>query len=41
MVTYIIRRLLVMPITIVGVTVLIFGMLQFLKDKKSATLTYY
>ena len=38
MVTYIIRRLLIMPITIVGVTVLIFGMLQFLKPGERAAL---
>jgi len=38
MVNYIIRRLLVMPITIVGVTVLIFGMLQFLSPEDGSAL---
>ncbi len=38
MVNYIIRRLLIMPITIVGVTVLIFGMLQFLSPEERSAL---
>jgi len=38
MVNYIIRRLLIMPITIIGVTILIFGMLQFLSPVNRSAL---
>ena len=38
MVNYIIRRLLIMPVTIFGVTVLIFGMLQFLSPEERSAL---
>jgi peptide/nickel transport system permease protein len=38
MVNYIIRRLLIMPVTIFGVTVLIFGMLQFLTPEERSAL---
>jgi len=38
MVNYIIRRLLLMPVTVFGVTVLIFGMLQFLQPVDRAAL---
>ena len=38
MATYIIRRLLLVPVLLFGVTVLIFGMLQFLTPVERATL---
>jgi peptide/nickel transport system permease protein len=38
MVNYIIRRLLIMPFTVIGVTVLIFGMLQFLSPESRSAL---
>src|SRR5512138_913886 len=38
MVTYIIRRLLLVPVLLVGVTVLIFGMLQFLSPVERSAL---
>lgn len=38
MINYIIRRLLIMPITLVGVTVLIFGMLSFLSPVERSAL---
>ncbi len=38
MVNYIIRRLLIMPITIIGVTILIFAMLQFLSPVNRSAL---
>jgi peptide/nickel transport system permease protein len=38
MVNYIIRRLLIMPVTIFGVTLLIFGMLQFLSPESRSAL---
>jgi len=38
MTTYILRRLLIMPITVLGVTVMIFGMLQFLSPEARSAL---
>ena len=38
MVTYIIRRLLLVPVLLVGVTILIFGMLQFLSPIERSAL---
>lgn len=38
MINYVIRRLLIMPITIIGVTILIFGMLQFLSPVQRSAL---
>jgi peptide/nickel transport system permease protein len=38
MINYIIRRLLIMPITLVGVTILIFGMLSFLSPVERSAL---
>ena len=38
MVNFIIRRLLLMPITVIGVTIMIFMMLQFLKPVDRAAL---
>ncbi len=35
MTNYIIRRLLIMPITLIGVTMLIFGMLSFLESGRT------
>ena len=38
MVTYIIRRLLLVPVLLIGVTILIFGMLQFLTPVERSAL---
>jgi peptide/nickel transport system permease protein len=38
MTTYIIRRLLLVPLLLFGVTILIFGMLQFLTPAERASL---
>ena len=38
MINYIIRRLLIMPLILVGVTMLIFAMLQFLSPEERSAL---
>ena len=38
MLQYIIRRLLILPVTLIGVTVLIFGLIQFLSPEERSSL---